>query len=137
MSTQFRFERSAKDCGGSKIRNRWDSDALSARAHPGELLGRLWCLFGAPDHIEYEGFTYNLRDRETGLCFRAYSGASGPAYGGRKEDATALGPVLGALDVLLDSSEPAECLIEYDTDFGRYVVGWSDGRAIMLPVTGK
>jgi hypothetical protein len=135
MSTQLRFERSGKDCGGSKIRNRWGSDAPSARAHPGELLGRLWGLFGAPDHIEYEGFTYSLRDRETGFCFRVYSGASGPAYGGRQEDAMALGPVLDSLDVLLDSFEPAERLIEYDTDFGRYATGWSDGRPIMAPVT--
>jgi hypothetical protein len=137
MSTQLRFERSGKECGGSKIRNRWAWNSPSARAHPGKLLGRLLGLFGAPDHIEYEGFTYNLRDRETGLCFRVYSGASGPAYGGRQKDAMALCPVLDSLDVLLGRSEPAECLIEYDTDFGRYAVGWSDDRPIMDPVTSR
>ena len=137
MSTQLRFERSRKEPEGSKIRNRSDSDVPCSRSHPGDLLGRLWGLFGAPDSIEFEGFTYNLRDRETGLCFSVYSGASGPAYGGRREDAIALGPVLDSLDLLLDSSEPADCLIEYDTDFGRYAAGWSDGHPIDTPVTGR
>jgi hypothetical protein len=93
----------------------------------GDFLSRLWAIFGPPDDIQAEGYTYVLRDRETGLTFRAYCAGSGPAYGGFQEEAAALEPVLDAFDTLLQHTTPADCEIEFETDFGMYKTGAKNG----------
>ncbi len=93
----------------------------------GDFLSRLWALFGPPDDIQPEGYTYVLRDRETGLTFSAYCAGSGPAYGGSQEEAAALEPVLDAFDALLQHTAPADCEIEFETDFGVYKTGANNG----------
>jgi hypothetical protein len=93
----------------------------------GDFLSRLWALFGPPDDVQFEGYTYALRDRETGLTFRAYCAGSGPAYGGFQDEAAALEPILDAFDTLLQNTAPADCELEFKTDFGLYKTGAIDG----------
>lgn len=80
---RFRHEKSIS-VGGTKLCGRMQvnptlstEDALDDE----RFLRQLWTRFGSPELID-EGFTYNIRDDETNLKFRAYSGASGPSYGG-------------------------------------------------------
>ena len=124
MTDRNRFERNAGNCLGSGFGHR------PACTHPGEFLGRLWALFGPPDHIGDGGFDYALRDRKSGLAFNVYSGASGPAYGVEPAHRVAIGPVLDAFDRLLDQTAPADCEIEYESEeWGPYRVGSLNGRA--------
>jgi hypothetical protein len=80
---RFRHEQSII-VGGTKLCGRMQvnptlstEDALDDE----RFLRQLWTHFGPPELID-EGFSYNIRDDETNLKFRAYSGASGPSYGG-------------------------------------------------------
>jgi len=107
---------------GDKLRNR------PGDAPAGDFLGRLWTLFGAPDLVGDSGFTYGLRDRQTGLGFTAYSGPSGPAYGGDPRQARALAPVLDDFDALVDAAPLADCALEFPARSGRFVIGVTDGE---------
>jgi hypothetical protein len=123
------------ETSGGKLRNRhgpagsvpWRSD------DPGDFLARIWTLVGPPDAIEHDGFAYRMRDRQSGLSFSAYSGASGPAYAGARRDAAALASVLDDFDLLLDATPLADCLIEYGSGIGRVQVGASHGRPFERP----
>jgi hypothetical protein len=121
-----RFERAGQPCFGGKVR-RWGSPRALERAAPGDFLARLWTLFGPPDQVGDDGYSYELVDSVTGLCFSAYSGASGPAYGAKPAEAAALAPVLDAFDALLDATELADCAIEYDSEHGRRRCGATGG----------
>jgi hypothetical protein len=110
--------------GTGRIRNRV---VLGRNAFIGDFVSRIWAHYGPPDSIHFEGFDYTFRDKETGLIFSAYSAGSGPAYGGNRQDAIKLEPVLAAFDRLLESTTPADCEIEYETDFGLYHSGARDG----------
>jgi len=46
-------------------------------------------------------------------------------------------PVLDAFDALLDSTEPVECLVEYDTDFGNVAEGWRAAVPVLAPMLPK
>ncbi len=108
-----------------------DGDKLRSRpggALAGDFLGRLWTLFGAPDLVGDGGFTYGLRDRRSGLGFTAYSGPSGPAYGGDPRQARALAPVLDDFDALLDGAPLADCALEFPAGSGRFVIGVANGE---------
>jgi|CXWL01.1.fsa_nt_gi hypothetical protein len=123
MSKMERFARLPTDqfVGGSKVANRVDfygNPPLSLRS-VGGFVSRLWALYGPPDHVGDEGFTYNLIDHESGLRFRAYAAGSGPAYGA----ASAELDVIEAFERLVAATSPAECEIAYETDFGRYASG--------------
>lgn len=80
-----------------------------------------------------DGFYYDLRDRETGRGFSAYSGASGPSYGGPIHGGDALRPVLEDFERLLDATEPVDCELTYSADDeyggGKRVVGYRDGKS--------
>jgi hypothetical protein len=123
----LRFERAevSKTCGSSKIRNHV---VLNRKAFIGDFVSRIWAHYGPPDEVGYEGFTYVFRDKETGLIFTAYSAGSGPAYGGFSVNKDKLLPVLDAFDVLLEDTTPADCQIEYETDFGLYRSGARNGK---------
>jgi hypothetical protein len=100
---------------------------VRARAgSPGDLLGRMWTLFGPPDSVDDDGFSYGVQDRETGIAFVVYSGTSGPAYGAGADD-QGLASVMDAFDVLLDATRPADCQLELATEFGRVVIGVARG----------
>lgn len=132
---QTRFEKSDRGCLGGKLRNRYDPRSPTSRSDaPGDFLARLWTLFGPPNEVGDEGFSYHLVDRQTGLMLEAYSGASGPAYAGRPEDAERLLPVLDELDRLLDGTSLSDCVVEYETERGWYRVGAANGRAFEEPV---
>jgi len=132
MNERERFERNPGVCLGSGFSHR------PAYGHPGEFLGRLWALFGAPDQVGDGGFDYALRDRTTGLAFNAYSGASGPAYGVEPAHRAAMGPVLEAFDRLLVQTAPADCEIEYESDErGPYRVGSLGGRPFEGPLPAE
>jgi hypothetical protein len=113
---------------------------FNASMDSGAFLGRLWALFG-PASPRDDGFSYDLRDRETGLAFSAYSGASGPSYGGPIDGGEALRPVLEAFERLLDATPPADCELTYSADQeyggGKRVVGCRDGRGYDLTARGS
>jgi hypothetical protein len=121
-----RFERvtPSKAIGTSRRRNRIN---LKQTDDFGDFLSRLWSLYGPPDEVGFEGFTYTFRDKETGMIFTAYSAGSGPAYGGFVEDASKLDPILDLFEKLLQNTKPADCEIEFETDFGIYRTGAKDG----------
>jgi hypothetical protein len=132
MDGRERFERNPGICLGGGFGHR------PAYQHPGEFLGRLWSLFGAPDHVGDGGFDYALRDRVSGLAFNAYAGLGGPAYGVNPADRAAVGPVLDAFDHLLDQTTPADCAIEYESEeWGPYRVGSLGGRAFEGPLPAE
>lgn len=124
-----RFEKAEGPCLGSKVRNRSGSSFEDPRTAVGDFLARLWTLFGPPTEVSDDGYTYCLHDRATDLYFSAYSGASGPAYGGLFEDTLSLASVLDAFDEFLDSVELADCSLEYKDEFGRRRCGASNGVA--------
>src|SRR5512135_2913495 len=126
----IRFERD-RSLGGGKIRNR------TRDAPVGDFLGRLWTLFGRPESIDDSGFTYGIRDRETGLRFYAYSGASGPAFGGSPKGAKQLAPVLRAFEALLDSTPLSDCSIEIPAGTGRVTFGVEHGAPFERITHGK
>jgi hypothetical protein len=121
-----RFERASFSdvVGTSQMRSRIN---LQPTDDFGDFLSRLWALYGPPDEVGYEGFTYIFRDKETNVIFTAYSAGSGPAYGGFGEDASKLDPILDLFEELLQNTKPADCEIEFETDFGIYRTGAKDG----------
>ena len=96
-------------------------------AYIGGFLSRLWALFGPPDLIQFGGFDYTLRDKETGLVFTAYSGKIGPAYGGFSRDTQKVVPVIEAFDKILAAIQPIDCEIQFDTEFGPIRAGARGG----------
>jgi hypothetical protein len=132
MNTRFVRHESTAICklfGRDDVNPRLDfATAMDA----GAFLARLWALFGPPTAVD-GGFEYGLVDRETGLGFSAYSGASGPSYGGPIGGDASLRPVLEAFERLLDETPPMECEMSYAADDeyggGRRVVGFRDGRS--------
>jgi hypothetical protein len=116
---QERFERASGGMG-AKIANREESRAA--------FLGRLWTLFGPPDSIADGGFTYGVRDRDTGLEFSAYAGPTGPAYGGPLAHRDQLAPVIEAFDRLLDQTPLSDCTLEVPVEEGHDVIGVEHGK---------
>jgi len=129
-----RFERVASDQldWSGKIRNRSEFTGLggmrTGSAPVGDFLSRIWANYGPPDSVAFEGFAYAFRDKQTGLPFSAYAAGSGPPYGGFPKDQQQLMQVLAAFDNLLVNTTPADCQIEYDTDFGPMRSGSRDGK---------
>jgi len=113
--------------GSSKIRNRSFS-LLNPLRSAGDFLSRIWALYGPPDAVQFEGFSYAFRDSETDTPFRAYSSGSGPAFGGFPKEKERLVPVLDQFESLLDHAKPADCQIEYETDFGLFRSGSRNGK---------
>ena len=68
-----RFERVEPSVlgGTSKIRHRPVN-----RYSIGDFVSRIWALYGPPDSVVYEGFSYAFKDTETGLVFSAYAAGS-------------------------------------------------------------
>jgi hypothetical protein len=85
-----RFERLPRAAaGGAKIAGRHDANPRLAWAEASDddrFLPLLRRRFGDPDDRGDVRFSYSIRDNETGVEFEAYSGASGPAYGGSPPD---------------------------------------------------
>jgi hypothetical protein len=123
----MRFRLSKTGSGGSKILSRDEVGPDEPRAL---FLGRLWARFGAATPID-DGFQYLLRDDQTGIVFTAYSGASGPSYGGAVSQ-TALEPVVRALEALLAATPPADCSLETSLDIdyggGKVILGVKKGE---------
>lgn len=133
-----RFERvSGADvgAGGGKICSPFELlDSLPPHCGlPGGYLAHLWALFGAPDESD-GGFTYGIRDRTTALEFTAYSGPSGPAFGGSPLDRERLTPVLRDFARTLTATRPVDCEIitDRDDDYGGGAlhIGFVGGRVI-------
>lgn len=89
----------------------------------GDFLSRIWANYGPPNGIQFEGFHYIFKHVPSGLLFSAYSAGSGPAYGGKSEKREELIPIIDQFEKLLESTTPADCEIEYDTDFGKVRAG--------------
>lgn len=93
----------------------------------GDFLSRIWNIYGKPKQINYEGFTYTFKDTKTNLIFTAYSAGSGPAYGGRKQERELLIPILKLFDQIIENTDPANCSIKFETDFGTMKSGAKNG----------
>ena len=119
----------SKLCGRRQVNPRLD---FATAMDPGAFLARLWALFGAASRDD-DGFTYELRDQQTTLEFSAYSGPSGPSYGGDYQDLEKLRPVLEDFERLLDATEPVDCehVFRADVEFGggEFAIGWRDGKS--------
>lgn len=99
-----------------------------------DFLARTWNLYGKPDAVHFEGFSYTFRHKESGTIFTVYSAGSGPAYGGDETRAEQLLPIIHEFDALLDSTGFADCEITYDTDFGTYRAGCKNGNLFEEPL---
>ena len=110
----------------AKIRN-WIN--LAPTNDFGEFLARLWSMFGPTDQIHFEGFTYRIKDNETGIIFTAYCAGTGPAFGGSMDDREAVSQVIDAFEVELKAAPLADCEIEFPTDYGIFRTGAHDGVA--------
>ena len=75
-----------------------------------------------------------IQDTHSGLLFTAYSGPSGPAYGGQPDKHEALARILDAFDSLIDATRPVDCQIEVENEFGRYKIGVIHGQPFERPV---
>ena len=100
----------------------------------GDFLSRIWANYGPPDGIQFEGFDYTFKHVPSGLIFTAYSAGSGPAYGGKPEDKEKLMSIIDQFEALLESTKPADCDIEYDTDFGKVRAGAKGGEPFEVSV---
>ncbi len=134
----MRFARIAQSelLGSSKVRNRKVSLRYSMQP-VGDFLSRIWALYGPPNSVEFEGFSFAFRDTETGISFSAYSAGSGPAFGGFPLDRERLPPVLDQFEAMLNEATPADCQIEYETDFGLYRSGSRNGKPFDEEVAEK
>ena len=65
-----RFERVDRSLASGTSLVRWRNYFGKPRS-PGDMLSRLWALYGPPDWVGFEGFDYTFRDRGTGLVFTA------------------------------------------------------------------
>jgi hypothetical protein len=122
-SSRFVRVKVSDSYGTGHIKNRY---RILEEGDIGDYLSRLWALYGAPD-LEDKGFSYTLKDQETGFLFTAYSASSGPSYGGFRETKKELLPVLELFDELLGQTKPADCEIEFQSDFGILRFGARDG----------
>ena len=130
---EARFVRAGRPVLGSRLR-RWRA-ADRGDGHAGEFLARLWSAFGPPDEIGAEGFTYWLRDRETGVELTAYLGAGGPAYGAEPRYSEPVAAVLPALDRMLDGLPLVECDVPYGDESGPRRCGVRGGVPFDEPAT--
>lgn len=110
--------------GTSLILNR---EIKNPNSMTGDFLSRIWKIYGKPQENNYEGFSYTFMDNQTGLIFTAYSAGSGPAYGGKPEESEKLIPILKSFDEILDTTTPADCEIQFETDFGLMRCGAKNG----------
>lgn len=110
--------------GTSLILNR---EMENKSAPIGDFLSRLWTLYGKPNEIEYEGFAYTIRDKNSGLIFTAYSAGSGPAFGGKQEFAEKLKPIISRFNQQLQHIVSADCEIKIETDYGILKAGSKNG----------
>ena len=94
------------------------------------FLSQIWGIFGKPHAITYEGFIYQLRQKSTGIVFLAYSGASGPAYSFSQKDFDIAKVVLDEFEKLLGTQEPVDCEITIENDFGKYRIGYRNGKRV-------
>ncbi len=125
---------------GSKLYSRNDVNprlTFEEGMDAGAFMARLWTLFGPATAID-DGFEYVVVDRESKLTFSAYSGASGPSYGGARSDEPRLLVVLSAFENLLSDTKASDCELEVNVDFdygsGTAVIGYRDGQSFWRKV---
>lgn len=119
----MRFHVTDERSGGWKLRS-WRLDH-----RPGAFLARLWALFGQPPTEIDDGFSYSVKDSTTGLTFTAYSGSSGPAFGG--VDDAGIEQVLDDFEAVLRETRPMDCEFTstaWDEGEARVSFGWANGR---------
>jgi hypothetical protein len=94
------------------------------------FLGYLWRHFGPVDvdSLQYEGYTYLIQDTQTGVLIEAYQGASGLAFHASPHEPEAIThEALAAFEDYLESAPPADCEVEFETDFGWLRIGIRNG----------
>ena len=83
---------------------------------------------GAPDEVTDNGYAYGVGDLSTGVRFSAYSGASGPAFGGDPRSEAEAAPVLRDFDRLLQDTSLSDCSVSIEFDDSSLTIGVSDGE---------
>jgi hypothetical protein len=121
------------------------------KAQPGDFLARLWSIYGPPASGEpSDDFDYVFIDRQTGIVFTAYSGGSGPAYGGGQRYDGPLPPpakpdghmkpgptdarffaVVQRFERLLEKAALADCLLVDQGDAGLFRYGARAGKPFL------
>jgi len=95
-------------------------EAVGARGEPGNLLCRLWALYGPPPGTPEGGFRYVVQDAELGYVLVAYADAAGPAFGAviTNDEGHRLGDedrITRSVDDfvhLVDATRPVDCALE-------------------------
>jgi len=135
----MRFKRAPSQIVGPKLFSRREVNSrltVDRAMDRGAFLARLWAQLG-PAATRDGGFEYYVRDLETNLGFVAYSGPSGPSYGGELDQRFALRRVLEAFEEVLERTSPVDCAIEYtaerDYGGGKWVLGHKEGRSFDVP----
>jgi len=95
---------------------------------PSKFLAQLWGMFGKPQSIGFEGFTYQIQDSNTGIIFQAYSAGSGPAYCFSECDKPHADEIIKNLEIELAKSELPDFEVKYKNDFGSVTIGCKDGK---------
>lgn len=93
----------------------------------GDFLSKLWEILGAPDYVGEHGFEYWIKDTETGVCFSACSGGSGPSYGAL-EGGGDYQKAAADFEELLDRAERKDCRLQFNSDYGIVTTGAKNGR---------
>jgi hypothetical protein len=109
-------------------------DGARGRGSAGNLLCRLWALYGPPPGTPEGGFRYVVHDDELDYVLVAYADARGPALGAvitneeghRVGDEDRITRSVDALATLIDATRPIDCELEV----GGSVIGVRGGRLL-------
>jgi hypothetical protein len=129
----------------------------SALGKPGDLLGRIWSLYGRPGAGDPDDrFWYTFLDTKTGVVFLAHSWNGTPRYAGSGTYSGSLPPpaepdehfapdkvdhqtlllALRSFESLLAKASLADCMVvENSVEGGLYRVGARDGRPFEEPLS--
>jgi len=85
-----------------------------------EFFVRLYALFGEPNQVMFEGFTYKIHDTENDVYFSADLTGFGAGYFAKEDDAATQKIIREFEAVLYDEKlELKPCSMTYEHDFGQ------------------
>lgn len=92
---------------------------------------RLYAFLGEPSSVQFEGFTYTIYDQKNDFYFSAELNGFGAGYFAG-DDTQSTKNYLKEFHAQLFASdlELKDCLLEYEHDFGRSVMGFAKGEII-------
>jgi len=90
---------------------------------PPEFLARMWAHFDKPD-LYKNGFSYTLKDENSGHIFRASLENSNIVFRGKAEEKEELLQTIYLLEELLKQTAPVDCEVEIHMDYSE--MEWED-----------